>query len=134
MRSSDAGCSLSLSLYSLIFFSAVLFADTYRIGYRAVVKNSVLVDETLNISRSMTICRGSEKSTLVLEADDNNIYHLLKKNSNRFYEYLLHQNLHIRDNSKVSRNISTTLSTLTFPTQCFKVTFKGNLAKISLIK
>jgi hypothetical protein len=134
VRGSNASRSLSLSIYSLIFFSTLLIADTYRIGYRAVVKDSILIDETLNISRSMTACYGSKKSTLTLNTDTKNVRLLLNKNSEKFYEYLLHQSLHVRDNSKISKNISTTLTILTFPTQCFKVTFKGNLAKITLIK
>ncbi len=135
MRGSNASRSLSLSICSLIiFFSSICLADTYRIGYRAIVKNSILVNETLNISKSMTPCYGNKTSILTLDSDTKNIYHLLKKNSNKFYEYLLTQSLHVRDNSTTNNNISTTLTTLTFPTECFKVTFKGNLAKIALIK
>ena len=135
MRSRDGNRSLLLSISSLVLFSSIIYADTYRIGYRAIVKNAILVDETLNISKAMTPCYGSTQEELELGTLDNrNLYKIIKNSSDKFYNYLLHQSLHVSYNNKTTNNISTTLTTLTFPTQCFKVTFESKLVKISLIK
>jgi hypothetical protein len=107
----------------------------YHIGYQAVVKNAILVNETLNISKAMTRCQGNSQSEFTLD----NPYHisieaLIRKNSDKFYHYLLAQSLHVKHRETLINQHSSTLTTLTFPTECFKVTFKGNLAKIALIK
>ncbi|MEA3523121.1 MAG: hypothetical protein U9R50_09090 [Campylobacterota bacterium] len=135
MRNRNGNCSLLLTLSSLIFFTTLLSAQTYRIGYRVVVKDAILVDETLNISRTMTPCHGKARKALILEnTKSNNIHTLLQEHREEFYNYLYRQSLHVRHNNKTTNAIATSLTTLTFPTECFTVDFKGNLAKITLIK
>ncbi len=134
MRGSNASRSLSLSICTLSIFSTLILADDYRIGYRAVVKDALLVDEKLNISHSMTPCIGKAESYTVFNTTSRDLSKIIKDNRDKFYNFLVHQNLHVKYNSKTVNSISTTLTTLTFPTECFKVDFKGNLAKITLVK
>lgn len=135
MRSRNGNRSLLFTVCSLVLFTPLLQADIYRIGYQAVVENAILVDETLNISRAMTPCFGKVQSYLKLDSSHtHNIHALLKEHNETFYEYLLHHALHVRHREQLINQQSHSLTTLTFPTQCFKVTFKGNLAKIALIK
>ena len=134
MRSRIRNRSLSFSIYSLVFLPFYLYGDSYLIGYRAIVKDALLVDEILNISRAMTPCVGTLQKSLLLNNSSENIHTLLKDNAQEFYSYLLSQSLHVKHNESVINSQSKSLTTLTFPTHCFKVDFKGNLAKITLIK
>ncbi len=134
MRSRIRNRSLSFTIYSLVFLPFILFADSYHIGYRAIVKDALLVDEVLNISRTMTPCTGIPQSPLLLSTLTKDIHIILKNRAEEFYTYLLSQSLHVSHNETVINNQSKSLTTLTFPTHCFKVDFKGNLAKITLIK
>jgi len=107
----------------------------YHIGYQAVVKNAILVDETFNVARAMTPCEGTPQSQLIIENPNHQSFEsLFQKQHDKFYHYLLSQRLHVKHRETLINQQSNTLTTLTFPTQCFKVTFKGNLAKIALIK
>ncbi len=134
MRSRIRNRSLSFSIYSLVFLPFYLYGDSYLIGYRAIVKDALLVDEVLNISRAMTPCTGTPQSPLLLSILTQDLQLILKNNAEKFYTYLLSQSLHVKHNESVINNQSKSLTTLTFPTHCFKVDFKGNLAKITLIK
>lgn len=107
----------------------------YHIGYQAVVKDAILVNETLSVSQAMTPCEGSAVSYLKLDSSKtHNIHDLLKAHNETFYEYLRHHALHVRHREELMNQQSRSLTTLTFPTQCFAVEFKANLAKIALIK
>jgi hypothetical protein len=135
VRSRNGNRSLSFSIYALVFFTTLLSADMYHIGYQAVVKNAILVNETLNISKAMTPCHGNAQSEFTLENPDHHrIESLIHENNDKFYHYLLAQSLHVKHRESLINQHSSSLTTLTFPTECFKVTFKGNLAKIALIK
>ncbi len=133
MRSRNGSRSLSFTICTLILLPFYLYADSYYIGYRAIVKDALLVDETLNISRAMTPCRGKESTTLSLPALTQNVHTLIKENSDQFYKYLLSLSLHVRHNESVINSQSRSLTTLTFPTHCFTIDFKGNLANITLM-
>jgi len=82
----------------------------------------------------MTPCAGTPQSPLLLSTLTKDVHVILKNSTEEFYTYLLSQSLHVSHNETVVNNKSKSLTTLTFPTHCFKVDFKGNLAKITLIK
>ncbi len=120
-------CTLALPLF--------LQADVYLIGYKATVVNTLLVDEVLSVSRSMKPCQGILDNSLVLTRLHNEgIQELIIQNREKFDEYIRQFSLHVSAYDKTINNINQSLTTLSFPTHCFKVDFKGNLAKITLIK
>jgi hypothetical protein len=135
MRSRDGDRSYLFTISSLILLASALSADNYLIGYRAYVRDAILVDETLSISRAMTPCYGELKSSLILDSSgEKDIYKVLKNSNDDFYHYLLKQSLHVSHKEHLINQQSHSLTTLTFPTHCFKVTFNTNLVKITLIK
>ena len=136
MRSRDGNRYLLLRLCSVIILSSLaLNAGEYLISYRYVVKNAIIYNETLHISRSMKKCSGKAQKELILEnTTDGNFKKLLHENSEEFYEYIRKIGLHVayNDITQNFQNQSTTI--LTLKTTCFKVDFNDNFAKISALK
>jgi len=135
MRSGDGGRPLIRSLFTLTLLFAPLLCDEYLIGYRAVVKNAELIDERISVAHTMRPCRGTPTRSITLSVnDDAKIVDILKNNFEEFFDFIAKESLHVRDFSKTSAAINTSTTTLTLPIRCFKVDFKGNLAKITAIK
>ena len=136
MRSRDGSGPLLQVLLALVALCASTVADEYLIGYRVVVKDAVVANERFFVSKAMTKCRGEVQKPLRLIVDDPNekLATILQKSDDFFYRYLLKQRLHVKDYTKTSSASTSELTTLTFPTHCFKVDFKGNLVTIALIK
>ncbi|QOY55337.1 hypothetical protein HUE87_03620 [Candidatus Sulfurimonas marisnigri] len=136
MRSRDGNRNLALRLCSIIFFNSLaLNAGEYLISYRYVVKDTLLYNETLNISQAMTKCDGKPYKYLILENTNNeNLKKLVSKNSELFLEYIHKLGLHVEHQEETInlQNRSTTI--LTLKTTCFKVDFNDNFAKISPLK
>jgi hypothetical protein len=136
MRSRNGNHPFPLKLFSLIFFSSlVLNASEFLISYRYVVKNSLLYNETLQISKAMTKCSGNAYDGIILESDGKkDLQRVIANNSERFIEYVHLLGLHVnyKDETINYQNSSTTI--LTLKTTCFKVDFNDNFAKISPLK
>ena len=136
MRSRDGNHNSLFAVCSLLIFcSLALNAGEYLISYRYVVKNAIIYNETLHISRSMKKCSGKAQKELILEnTTDGNFKKLLHENSEEFYEYIRKIGLHVayNDITQNFQNQSTTI--LTLKTTCFKVDFNDNFAKISALK
>lgn len=134
MRSRDGNRSYLLQ-YSALILTTLLQADSYHIGYRATIKDALLVNETLSVSRTMTRCQGRIHPPLLLDRLHNEtLQQLITNNRDAFDNYLRQYSLHVRSYEKTINSMSKIQTTLTFPTECFTVDFKGNLAKIALIK
>ena len=136
MRSRDGNHYLSLRLFSIILFSSLaLNAGEYLISYRYTVKDAILYNETLDISKAMQKCNGEPQQELILEnTSDSNLKKLISLNSDKFYAYIHKLGLHVehKELTKNLQNSSTT--TLTLKTTCFKVDFNDNFARISPLK
>lgn len=135
MRGRDGNNALLLRFCAtLISFSFVLSANEYLISYRYVVKDMVLFNETLLISKAMTKCKGEPKEALVLESKDNDFKKLVSKNSAEFIDFIHKVGLHTEHKEVTvnSRNSSTTIMTL--KTTCFKVDFNDNFVTIAPLK
>ena len=138
MRGRDGNRSLLRSICSIIFFSSLasLNASEYLISYRYVVKDTVLYNETLDISKAMRKCEGTPQNSLLLEHNHSkNIKDVLISSNDEFINFIHKIGLHVEHESitKNMQNSSTTI--LTLKTTCFKVDFNEKFVKIApLIK
>jgi len=139
MRSRDGNFTFSLSictvtLFSTLFSSALL-ADEYFISYRYVIKDAMLYNESLLISKAMQKCSGFADQSIILDSNgEKNLNKIISKNSEAFISYIHKLGLSVRHNEKTTnyKNSSTTI--LTLKTTCFKVDFNDNFAKITPLK
>ena len=135
MRSRDGSKTFSFSVSAVIIFliyPLALNAGEYLISYRYVVKNAILYNETLLISKAMTKCLGREQKSILLDTyGKDNLKQIVLKNSDIFLPYIQKLGLQIdsRSQSIDFKNSSTTI--LTLHTRCFKVDINENLAKIT---
>jgi len=137
MRSRDGDNSISLRLRTVIFLFLVssLSAEEYYISYRYVVKDALLYNESLAVSRAMKKCKGETYSPLILDSDNsNNLKKIISKNSQMFINYLHKLGLQVehKENTLNYQNHATTV--LTLKTKCFKVDFNDNFARITPLK
>jgi len=82
MRSRDGNFSLSFTIFFIIFFNyTTLLADEYLISYRYVIKDAVIYNEQLNISKAMKKCSGDVQNYINLLGSSDT---LLKGMTRRF--------------------------------------------------
>jgi len=139
MRSRDGDNYFTFTICTIIFlFSSVSFlrADEYLISYRCVVKDAMLYNETLNISKAMKSCNlNPTKGSLILEKyDKNNLKATISKNKSEFLSFIqkLPLNVEHYEQNRNLENSSTTIITL--KSTCFKVDFNENFARITPLK
>ncbi len=136
MRSRDGNRTFLLRLCSIIFLSSLaLNAGEYLISYRYIVKDAVLYNESLLISKSMQTCVGKPQKSLMLESDGStDLKTIILKHKEKFISFIhkLGMNLEHREKNINYQNSSTTI--LTLKTTCFEVDFNDNFAKISPLK
>ena len=136
MRSRDGNNYRSLAICSVIFFnSLVLNASEYLISYRYVVKDAILYNESLLISKTMKSCIGKPMNFIELSHNGaNDLAEIIDENSIEFINFIQKLGLHIehKEFTLNAQNTSTTI--LTLKTRCFKVDFNDNFAKISPLK
>jgi hypothetical protein len=134
MRSRDGNRTSTLSIFKLIlfFYSLALSASEYLISYRYVVKDAILYNEKLDISKSMHKCHGKPLTPLILENNGNhNLKEIISQNEEEFSSYLHQLGLNVKHSefNLNQHNSSTTI--LTLKTTCFKVDFNDNFVKIA---
>jgi hypothetical protein len=134
MRSGDGNRHVTLSIFKLIFFfySLALSASEYLISYRYVVKDAILFNETLDISKAMHPCSGSPLNPLILENNNTtNLKAIVSQNEEEFLSYLHQLGLDVQ-HSEFNTNLQNSSTTiLTLKTTCFKVDFNDNFVSIS---
>ena len=137
MRSRDGNHSFSRRL-SVVFFLLLalsLSANEYLISYRYVIKDAIIYNESLTISQAMQKCKGTPYNELILENDaSKDLKKIISKNSEKFINYIHKLGLSVNHSEETinAQNKSTTI--LTLRTQCFKVDFNDNFARISPLK
>ena len=137
MRSRDGNYSFSFRLSSVIFLLSLtlLSASEYLISYRYVVKDAIIYNESLLISKAMKSCDGATYKPLLLENDGStNLKKIILNNHEIFIDYLHKLGLNIKHDEITinAQNKSTTI--LTLKTKCFKVDFNDNFARIAPLK
>ena len=136
MRSRDGNHSFTLRLCTIILLSSLaLNAGEYLISYKYIVKNDVLFNESLDISKSMKKCRGIPAQTLILPANEqNNFVKLISHHRQEFIDYIHQLGLDIRSKDTTTNNQINSTTIITLKTTCFKVDFNDNFVKISHLK
>ena len=136
MRSRDGNHNLTFRLCSIIFFSSLaLNASEYLISYRYTVKDAILYNETLHISRAMKKCKGKPQKELILEnTSGGNLRKLISQNSEEFLDYIHKLGLHIKHKEQTLNLQNTYTTILTLKTTCFKVDVNDNFAIIAPLK
>ena len=137
MRNRNGNRTYTCTICAIIFFSTLsLYADEYLISYRYVVKNAILFNDSLEVSRAMRKCSGepSNNSITLFGEKANSLKNIISTNSDEFLSFIHKLNLDVQ-HSEINinyQNSSTTIITLR--TQCFKVDFNENFAIITPLK
>jgi len=136
MRSRDGNSNLTLRLCSIIFFSSLaLNAGEYLISYRYIVKDAILYNEILHISKAMKKCSGKPYNELILEnTADDDLKKTISLNSEQFLDYIHKLGLHVNHQEKTINLQNKYTTILTLKTTCFKVDFNDTFVKISPLK
>ena len=134
MRSRDGNrtFSFSIQLSSLFLLSSLaLNASEYLISYRYLVKNSILYNETLDISKAMKKCSGEPYDSIILTSPNNkNLKNTIRSNYQEFVDYVHKLGLHLTHNEKTVNYQNSFTTILTLKTTCFKVDFNDNFFRI----
>ncbi|MDD5158188.1 hypothetical protein [Sulfurimonas sp.] len=136
MRSRNGNCNLLLRLLSIVFLSSLsLSASEFLISYQYTVKNAVLYNETLEISRAMKKCSGvSQKELFLQNTTDNNLKKIISQNSEEFIDYIHKLGLHVKHEGTTTNLQNSSITTLTLKTTCFEVDFNDSFVKIAPLK
>lgn len=134
MRSRNGHRPLPLAICAVIL-SQYLWADEYIISYRAVIRNAVMVSESLNISRSMQKCRGIPASSVLLDTNGStNLHKILSDQFEEFFSLMQQEALHINHHEKNINTANAGHTVFTMPPQCFTVDINEDFARISALK
>jgi len=140
MRSRDGYCSHSFTNISITFLLfwclPVLQADEYLISYRYTVKNALLYNETLDVSKAMTKCSGTLLPEYLLLPRENSkkLKKILLKNSDTFFQYISKIGLNVSNQDYTYNGKNNSFIIITLKTTCFKVDFNENFVKIAALK
>jgi len=95
----------------------------------------MLYNETLEVSKSMQLCKGKPSEYIIFEnVEDEDLNLILEKHNEEFVTFIHKIGLSVEHSEKTNnyQNISTTI--LTLKTTCFKVDFNDTFVKISALK
>ncbi|WP_294929196.1 hypothetical protein [Sulfurimonas sp.] len=137
MRSRDGNLNFSRRLCSVVilFSSLALSASEYLISYKYIVKDAILYNETLLISKAMTKCEGTPQEEFILQnSSEDNLKKLISKNPQEFIEYIHKLGMHVNHDEKTINLQNSYTTVLTLKTTCFKVDFNDNFATIAPLK
>jgi len=138
MRSRNGNYSFlrSIQLGLLLLLSSLaLNASEYLISYRYLVKDAILYNESLFISKSMQKCNGKPYNALILETrDDKNLKQIISAQNEDFIDYMHKLGLHVEHKEETINFQYSSVTILTLKTTCFKVDFNDNFVKISPLK
>jgi len=137
MRSRDGNHSFTRRLCSVIFLfsSLALNAGEYLVSYKYIVKNATLYNESLDISQSMTQCKGTPEQALILPSPrEDNFQKLITKHKEEFIEYIHRLSLDIQSRDVTTNQQMNATTIVTLKTTCFKVDFNDTFVKISHLK
>ena len=136
MRGRDGNYSLLLTVCSVIFFNSfALNASEYLISYRYVVKDLIIHNESLDISKAMKKCQGTPQNPIILEHNNSqNLKDVISNSNSEFIDYIHKLGLHVEYDSVTQNMKNSSKIILTLKTTCFKVDFNEKFARIAPIK
>ncbi len=131
MRSGNGNRAFALAVCALSTLSS-LWADEYIISYRAAVKDAVLLNETLNVSRAMQPCSGSAGRSLTLEnSADSDLEKILSNDKELLFDYIQRLPIHIIHHGANTRSQNRSVTIMRLPPQCFTVDFNDDFVRIA---
>ena len=136
MRSRDGISTLSCKFCTLILLTSLaLNASEYLISYRYVVKDTILYNETLQISHTMQKCSGTPQKSLILPSNGSkNIKKIIDNNLENFVSYVHKLGISVEHEEMNVNYQNKSTIILTMHTTCFEVDFNDNFAKITPLK
>jgi len=135
MRSRNGNNYFSLSICLLIFFdSLALNASEYLISYRYTVKDTILYNENLQISKAMQKCNASPTDSISLKNYNNNLKDTISHNPQKFIDFIYKNGIEVRHRDETINGIYSGTTILTLKTTCFKVDFNEKFARITTLK
>lgn len=137
MRSRDGNHDLTLRLCSIILFSSLtLNAGEYLISYKYFVKDALLYNETLLVSKAMKKCSGTvQNDELLLKSNGvTELKSLILQNIQEFTDFVQKLGLQVEHGSNTASSQTDSTTTLTLRTMCFKVDFNDNFAIMAPFK
>jgi len=136
MRSRDGSNYRLLSICTLIFFYSLnLNANEYLISFRYVVKDSILYNEELQVSKAMQKCHGKNYNTISLPSNHaKNIKQVISTNKEQFINFIHNIGVEVKHRDETTNGFYRDTTILTLKTTCFKVDFNENLVKITALK
>ncbi|NPA66459.1 MAG: hypothetical protein GXO11_06215 [Epsilonproteobacteria bacterium] len=119
--------------------SGILFAKEYLITYRYTVKDAVIYNEKLSISRAMTPCKGElVSSSLIIAYPQNNekssLDQIILNSFDEFFSYISKVMISVDHRERTSMMQNSSFTKVLFPTTCFKVDFNDSFVTITAIK
>ena len=134
MRSRNGNRAFLLAVCTVTAFFP-LCADDYIISYRAATQDALLLNEQLNVSRSMRPCSGTPLDPLVLYADEERpLKAILTEHSDSFFTFLQSLPLQLTHHEKTTDGQSRSVTVLSLPPRCFTVDFNDGFVKIAPLK
>lgn len=134
MRSRTRNCCLLFTAFQLVT-PQWLLGEQYLIGYRLATKNSQIISENLQISKSMTPCVGVGVADLTLLREPNaSLEKILRRHEDQFLAFAAQQPLHLQSHQKIEPQSHFSAETLTLKTQCYAVLFNDDFVTISHLK
>ena len=140
MRSGDGDSTKSLRIFFILTLFVQLFfstanADEYYVSYRYVVKDAMMFNESLHVSKAMKQCGGKSAISIELESHESrDLKRVIKENFEDFFLFISKLGFHIQDSHENYNAQAHNMTTTTLKSQCFKVHFNDNFATITALK
>jgi len=134
MRSRDGNRLKTLAIFSLVFCVQLLGVDTI-ISYRLVVRDAIILNDYLSVSRAMTKCEGHAKNAIYIDTNGSkNLHTILENNPEAFTQFIAHENLQVSHREKTLNAVNHSTTILQMAPTCFAVDFNEDFVKISPLK
>ena len=124
MRSRNGSYTFSLKICSIVFIliPLALNASEYLISYRYVVKDAILYNEKLYVSKAMQKCEGyPQETTIFRNSKQKSLKLFLSDRDGEFISYLHKLGLYVKHNEVKTRFTNNSTTILMLKTECFDI-------------
>ena len=139
MRSRDGDRTLLCRFCALILFGMFTLAEgsEYLVSYRYVTQDAKLLNESLQVSHAMKKCSNElfDLPALYLNAQPHeDLRTILLRRFDLFFDYIQKLGLHVVHRDHLLNRQTTSITSLTLKTTCFKVEFNDSFVIIQALK
>lgn len=120
----------------LLTLCSSLFAEQYIISYSSAVRNSILLNEKISVSKAMTECEGVVvgDSISLKHKKNNSLRTTIRENRTTFDTFVQKLPFSIRSYETIDISHINSLLILKMPPSCFTVNFNEDFVTIAPIK